>query len=162
MTTFTDTEELGRGGFGVVCKCVRQSDGAVFARKTLLLNDAGSVKRFRREVRLIQKLTHLGIIKIISTHLQSEPYWYVMPHYPGSLLQIMPQLHMNRDRAYRIFEEVLEAIGYAHEQGVMHRDLRPENILLDTHGSAVVTDFGLCRALDALTSRATRTGAWIR
>jgi serine/threonine protein kinase len=161
MSNFRDTEELGRGGFGVVCKCVRQSDGAVFARKTLLLNDPGSVKRFQREVRLIQKLTHRGIIKVISTHLQSEPHWYVMPHYPGSLLQVMPQLHIDRDRGFRIFEKVLEAIGYAHKQGVIHRDLKPENILLDTDDSAVVTDFGLGRALDALTSRATGTGAWI-
>src|SRR5207245_5736003 len=161
MSNFRDTDELGRGGFGVVCKCVRQSDGAVFARKTLLLNDAGSVKRFQREVRLIQKLRHRGIVKIISTHLREEPYWYVMPHYQWSLLQLMPQLHLDRDRALRIFDKVLEAMEYAHKQGVIHRDLKPENILLDTTDFPVVTDFGLGRALDALTSRATGTGAWL-
>lgn len=161
MSVFTETEELGRGGFGIVCKCVRKSDGAVFARKTLLLNDVGSVKRFQREVRLIKKLSHPGIVKIISTHLQSEPYWYVMPHYERSLLQLMPRLHLDRDRAIRIFLSVLEAIEYAHKEGVIHRDLKPENILLGSDDTPVVTDFGLGRALDALTSRATGTGTWI-
>src|SRR5712692_4175819 len=81
MASFKDAEELGRGGFGVVCKCIRESDGVVFAKKTLLLDDPGSIKRFQREVRLIQKLRHPGIIKIISTHLEEPPYWYVMKHY---------------------------------------------------------------------------------
>ena len=161
MATFKDIEELGRGGFGVVYKCVRESDGASFARKTLLLNDLGSIKRFQREVRLVQRLEHPGIIKIVSTHLDGAPYFYVMPHYHRSLLQLMPELHINRERALGIFDLVLEAIEYAHKQGVIHRDLKPENILLDVNGVPVVTDFGLGRALDALTSRATGTGAWI-
>jgi serine/threonine protein kinase len=158
---YKDIEELGRGGFGVVWKCVRESDGALLARKTLLLEDVGSIKRFQREVRIIQKLKHRGIVSIIATHLDSRPYWYLMPHYEGSLISIIPSLQSDRDRALFIFDRILEAMEYAHEQNVIHRDLKPENVLLCPDGSPVVTDFGLGRALDALTSRATGTGAYI-
>jgi len=161
MAIFKDAEELGRGGFGVVCKCIRESDGVLFAKKTLLLEDAGSIKRFQREVRIIQKLRHPGIIKIVSTHLEGPPYWYVMKHYALSLVALLPQLQADRERALRIFGLVLEAIEYAHEKSVIHRDLKPENILLGADDSPVVTDFGLGRALDAMTSRATGTGAWV-
>ena len=62
MANYHDVQELGRGGFGVVHKCTRTPDGALFAKKTLLLDDMGSIKRFQREVRIIQKLNHHGIV----------------------------------------------------------------------------------------------------
>lgn len=161
MDKFRDVAELGRGGFGRVWRCIRVSDGVVFARKTLVLDDPGSVKRFRREVRLIERLNHRGIIRIVATHLDSSPYWFVMEHHETCLLAILPQLRLERDRALRIFDLILEAIEYAHGRNVIHRDLKPENILLSSDGHPVVTDFGLGRALDALTSRATGTGAFI-
>lgn len=161
MANFRNSDELGRGGFGVVCKCIRDSDGAVFAKKTLLLDDEGSIKRFQREVRLIQKLRHPRVIRIVSTHLERRPFWYVMPYYERSLATISGDLQRDKDRALRIFDSVLEGMQYAHGQKVIHRDLKPENILIGPNDSAVITDFGLGRALDALTSRATGTGAWI-
>lgn len=161
MANFRDTEELGRGGFGVVRKCIRESDGALFAKKTLLLDDPGSIKRFQREGRLIQKLDHPGIIRIIATHLERRPYWYVMPYCEQSLPHVMSELQADRERALRIYDSVLEAIEYAHGQKVIHRDLKLENILLNNDDLPVVTDFGLGRALDAMTSRATGTGAWV-
>jgi serine/threonine-protein kinase len=130
MATFNNTEELGRGGFGVVHKCIRESDGLPFARKTLLLEDAACVKRFQREVRLVQKLKHPGIVKIISTHLDRPPYWYIMPLYERSLIQLLPELNGDRERALRLFASILQAIEYAHGENVIHRDLKPENILV--------------------------------
>jgi serine/threonine protein kinase len=161
MANFKDLEQLGQGGFGVVHKCAQEPDGALFAKKTLTLDDVGSVKRFQREVRIIQKLNHPGIIRIIATQLIRPRYWYVMPLYERSLVHIIPNLPGDRDRALQIFNSVLEAMEYAHGQNVIHRDLKPENVLLGVNDFTVVTDFGLGRALDALTSRATGTGAWI-
>jgi hypothetical protein len=161
MSSYQDMEELGRGGFGVVCKCVRESDGTLFAKKSLLLQDAGSIKRFQREVRIIQKLRHNGVVRIVTAHLVSQPYWYVMPLYECSLLDLIPNLVGDRDRALRIFDSVLEAMEYAHGENVIHRDLKPENVLIGPNDSPVITDFGLGRAVDALTSRATGAGAWI-
>ena len=161
MPTFRDVEELGRGGFGIVCKCVRESDGSLFARKTLVLNDEGSIKRFQREVRIVQKMNHDGVVKILAGHLNAPPYWYVMPLYARSLRAVMASLPGDIDRALRIFATILEAMDHAHACNIIHRDLKPENVLLDEEDCPVITDFGLGRALDALTSRATGTGAHI-
>jgi eukaryotic-like serine/threonine-protein kinase len=84
-----------------------------------------------------------------------------MPLYERSLVDIIPDLQADRDRALRIFNSVLDAMEYAHGQKVIHRDLKPENVLLGVNDFTVITDFGLGRALDALTSRATGTGAWV-
>lgn len=159
--SYRNVEELGRGGFGVVHRCVRQADGVSFARKTLLLDDGGSIKRFQREVRIIQKLRHPKIITIVSANLDTHPYSYVMPHYALSLAALIPSLQGDAERALRIFDRVLEAIEYAHGANVIHRDLKPENVLMSDDDQPVVTDFGLGRALDAMTSRATGTGAMI-
>ena len=123
MPSFKDLEQLGQGGFGVVHRCAQESDGSLFARKTLTLTDIGSIKRFQREVRIIQKLNHPGIIRIVATYLIRPPYSYIMPLYERSLADIMPNLPTDRDRALRIFNSVLEAMEYAHGQKVIHRDL---------------------------------------
>jgi serine/threonine protein kinase len=81
MANFKDLEQLGQGGFGVVHKCAQESDGSLFAKKTLWLSDTASIKRFQREVRIIQRLNHPGIIRIVETQLIRPPYWYVMPLY---------------------------------------------------------------------------------
>jgi serine/threonine protein kinase len=107
MASYQNMEELGRGGFGVVCKCVRKSDGTLFAKKTLLLQDAGSIKRFQREVRIIQRLRHDGVVRVVMAHLGTQPYWYVMPLYERSLLDLIPSLSTDRERALRIFNLVL-------------------------------------------------------
>jgi serine/threonine protein kinase len=64
MANFRNLEQLGQGGFGVVHKCAQESDGSLFAKKTLSLSDTASIKRFQREVRIIQKLEHPGISRI--------------------------------------------------------------------------------------------------
>jgi len=161
MTKFVDIDKIGSGGFGVVIKCKRDPDGELFARKLLLLEDEGSIKRFQREVRILSKLAHPRIIRIEDTHVDAKPYWFVMPLYKNSLRDVMPSVVGDRKEIAAIFESVLEGMDYAHEQGVIHRDLKPENILHGDDGSIVVSDFGLGRALDAASSRATRSGDWV-
>lgn len=161
MAEFRDVGKVGSGGFGVVLKCARVEDGALFAKKVLLVDDADSIKRFQREVRILSKLSHTRVVAIEAVHLDSAPYWYVMPLYRTSLRELLPQLAGDRQRIATIFGAVLGGIQYAHEQGIIHRDLKPENILLNDDETVVVSDFGLGRALDAMTSRATGSGAWI-
>jgi len=161
MPVFKDIEELGRGGFGMVWKCKQEPAGILVAKKTLLLNDDGSIKRFQREVRIIQRMRHQGIVTILAGHLDRLPYWYVMPLYACSLRAVILSLPGDTDRALRIFGAILEAMEHAHACNIIHRDLKPENVLLDGNDCPVITDFGLGRALDAMTSRATGTGAQI-
>src|SRR6266567_8019791 len=161
MPSFDDIDKVGSGGFGLVLRCVREDDGEVFAKKVLLLVDEDSIKRFRREVRILSKLSHPRIIRIVAAHVEVSPYWFVMPLCEHSLRELMPTLAGDRKRIAPLFVGILEGMQYAHEQGVIHRDLKPENVLLNDDASIVISDFGLGRALDALTSRATGSGAWI-
>lgn len=161
MAEFVDIDKVGSGGFGLVLKCKRDADGEVFARKILLVEDQDSIKRFQREVRILSKLSHPRIVRIEAAHVDSKPYWFVMPLYKHSLREVAPSLVGDRRRVAGIFESMLEGMEYAHEQGVIHRDLKPENILIGDDEATVISDFGLGRAFDAATSRATQTGAWV-
>lgn len=158
MARFQDIETIGSGGFGEVKRCRRLDDGQLFAKKVLLENDQESQDRFRREVRILSKLDHPRIVKVIGSRLSQEPLWYVMPLYKRSLRDEFPAIVNDEGRIRTIFGAILEGVQYAHEQGIIHRDLKPHNVLLNSDEELVLSDFGLGRALDALTTRATVTG----
>jgi len=157
MATYKDDSILGDGGFGEVWKVIRD-DGEAFAKKVLNDKSAEAVKRFQREVRILSSLDHPRIIPIVDTHLVSEPYSYFMPIYGASLRDELPNLIGDDPRIAKIFSSILDGIHYAHQQGVIHRDLKPENVLLNNDDDLVISDFGLGRAIDAKTTRATFTG----
>ncbi len=158
MAKYQDLQKLGSGGFGEVFSCRRAQDGKIFARKVLLVADAEAQLRFQREVRILSKLDHPRIIKVIGQRLKSPPLSYVMPLYKRSLMNEFPGIVGDKARISTIFGAVLEGMQYAHEQGVVHRDLKPGNILLNSDTDLVISDFGLGLQLDAETSRHTATG----
>jgi hypothetical protein len=159
MARFIDTSKLGSGGFGEVWLCTRHEDGGVFAKKRLLDSvDGEGIARFQREVRLLSRLDHPNIVKVVGFHLTEAPYWYVMPRYHHTLYQDIPSLVGDTDRIVPIFSAILAAMEHAHREGVIHRDLKPENVLMNSDEDVVVTDFGLGRCLDSDSTRHTITG----
>ncbi len=159
MAHYSDKQKIGSGGFGEVWRSERTEDGEVFAKKVLVDPehlDPSDIKRFEREVRLLRTLNHPRIVKVIASHVATEPYWFVMPLYKGSLRSLLPLRDEGQIR--KIVEQLLEATEYAHTNGVIHRDLKPENILHDSNGNIVVSDFGLGREFDAASTRKTYTG----
>jgi len=150
---------LGSGGCGEIWLCTRKEDGNVFAKKKLLRSvDPVDIRRFQHEVRLLARLDHPNIVKVMAFHLQTPPYWYVMPRYDHTLHREIPSLVGDTSRIIPIFTSVLAGIEYAHGEGVIHRDLKPENVLMDEDDDLVITDFGLGRALDPEFTRNTITG----
>lgn len=159
MARYIDTQKLGSGGFGEVWLCNRQGDGNAYAKKKLLPSvDADGIQRFQREVRLISRLDHPNIVKVVGIHLQNAPYWYVMPRYHHTLYREVPSLNGETQRVVAIFSAILSGMEYAHSEGVIHCDLKPENILMNDDDDVVVTEFGLGRALDSESTRHTITG----
>ena len=159
--TYTNTEQIGTGGFGVVWKCRRTSDGQLFAKKQLdpsAAADPELVARFNREVRMLSELDHPNIVKVIGKRFLTPPFFYVMPLYPSSLANVIPGLVGDEGRIRKIFAQVLDAVEYAHKQGVIHRDLKPENVLYFADSDIVVSDFGLGRQLNSGSLRRTGTG----
>lgn len=158
MAKYVNLQKLGSGGFGEVHSCRREDDGLTFAKKTLLAADPESEDRFRREVRMLSKLDHPHIIKVVGRRLSKSPLWYVMPLYKRSLVQEFPGIVGDEDRVRKVFDAILEGMQYAHEQGIVHRDLNPGNVLLNSDDDVAISDFGLGRALDSLSTRETSTG----
>jgi len=114
-----------------------------------LLVDADALERFRREVHLASKLSHANIVPILATHLAEPPLFFTMPLIEGEHLDRYCDGHGLPLRArLALFLKVCRAVAYAHQHGVIHRDLKPNNVLVDKNGEPQLLDFGLGRVLD--------------
>jgi serine/threonine-protein kinase len=142
--------ELGRGGMAIVWLARdRQHDRAV-ALKVLrpAIAQALGADRFLREIELTARLRHPGLVPLLEASGAAGLPYFTMPYVAGESLRdrLRRETQLPLAEALRITLEVAEALSYAHSQGVVHRDVKPENILLE-HGHAMVTDFGLAKAL---------------
>lgn len=154
---YVNCEKIGNGGFGTVFRCTRIVDNQSVAKKVLDEKDSDSDERFSREVRILSKLDHPNIVKVLDKHLTSSPKFFVMPLFDGSLYSHLSKVVGNEARIQNIFSAILDAIEYAHAQNIIHRDLKPENVLLNIDADVVVSDFGLGRSVDRKTTRLTKT-----
>ena len=153
--------ELGAGGMAVVYLARDLKHDREVAIKVLRPELASSVgpERFLREIRVAAKLSHPHILPLYDSGEAGGSLYYVMPYVEGESLaaRLEHEQQLPLEEALRIALEVAEALGYAHAHRLVHRDIKPGNIML-TGGHAVVTDFGICRALDAAGGeRLTRT-----
>jgi len=159
VADYQDKASIGKGGFAEVLSCERTPDGAIFAKKVLFTTaSAQMVERFQQEVRILAKLDHPNIVKVFDSQLDTTPYWYVMPLYQASLRDELPRVIGNDARTQKLFGAILDAVEYAHREGVIHRDLKPQNVMMNGDDDLVVTDFGIGRILDAEGDRFTFTG----
>jgi serine/threonine-protein kinase len=111
-------------------------------------------ERFLREIRVARSMEHPLIVPLLESGNARGLLYYVMPYIDGESLfeRLQRERRLSVDDALRITRDVAEALGYAHARGVLHRDVKPENILL-ADGRALVADFGLARAIGAADSR---------
>ncbi len=152
-------ELIGSGGFAWVYKGFDPELEIPVALKVLKPQFAGDPtfeERFRREASTAAKLRHPGIIKIYAVGRDGEAVYFVMDYLPSGLadkLETSPFLP--EEFVVRMGIDVSRALGFAHREGVIHRDIKVDNILFDSHGNAVVADFGIARAV---TGYANQTG----
>jgi len=154
--------ELGRGGMATVFLCTDLRDGREVAFKVLSPEFANTVtrERFLREVAFVSQLDHPSIPKVIEAGVVGEDPFYVMTYVAG--LSLRERLDRDKvmpvDEAVRIAREIVKPMAYAHERSIVHRDIKPDNILL-SNDEVFVLDFGIARAVIASgDDRLTRTG----
>jgi serine/threonine-protein kinase len=144
-------DELGRGGMAIVFKARERQLEREVAIKVLpfsLAFDKEFVERFQREARTSAKLEHPSIIPIYRVGKSGRVIYFVMKFLRGKPLSaiLAGRGAMPPGEIRVVLSQVGRALGYAHKSGIVHRDIKPDNIMFDEHGQAVVTDFGIAKA----------------
>ncbi len=155
--------KLGEGGMGVVYKAQQISLDRTVALKILperLGRDREFVARFTREARMAARLDHVNIVRALDVGEAQGVHYFAMEFVEGEDVGslIDREGKMSEDRAIAIIMQSARALGHAHEHQLIHRDIKPDNILLTPQGVAKVADLGLARSTDEHTTRMTVTG----
>jgi serine/threonine-protein kinase len=159
-TTYTIERELGGGGMSIVFVATDNNLGREVVIKVLPPDLAASVSvdRFKREIMLSAALQHPHIVPVLSAGQADQLPYFMMPYIDGeSVRGRMARGPLSVRETVSILKDVARALAYAHGRGVIHRDIKPDNILL-SGGAAMVTDFGVAKAISASRERATLGG----
>ncbi len=145
--------KIGAGGMSTVYRAFDTTLERQVAIKVMhnhIAHDGDQLERFRREARAVAQLNHPHVVGVIDAGEDDDAQYIVFEHIQGETLKDrirrLGKLPVSEAVAYAI--EIARALGAAHERGIVHRDVKPQNVLLDEEGTAKVTDFGIARTLD--------------
>jgi len=151
LAGYTVTRELGQGGMGKVLQAL-SPQGQTVAIKTMLLPEGidararwETVERFQREARAARSLVHPNIVQVLDIGADQDTFFIVMEYLDGQTVRELIELAgaITLDRAVDIVTVACEALAHAHDQDIIHRDVKPDNIMVLRNGLVKLTDFGL-------------------
>ncbi len=157
--------ELGRGGMGAVYLAEQPGLGREVAIKELIQSaDPVALKRFLQEAQVMARTSHPNLVQVHDMELQGNVNYLVMEFIRGrSLRDWMNQDPIPPPQVFAVMHGVLQALDYAHRQHIVHRDMKPENVLIADEGMVKVADFGIARLTDdsGVGGTATKTGTTV-
>jgi serine/threonine-protein kinase len=163
-------ETLGQGGMARVYRAHQENLGRNVAIKVLppwYAADRSFIERFNLEARLVARLSHPNIVTVHDANEQNGHLYIVMQLVDGGTLKHrMDKLQSERrimepTEVVSIFSQLADALFYAHEQGIIHRDIKPVNVLMDRSGRPILSDFGIAKVLASTQEHLTRPGAGV-
>jgi eukaryotic-like serine/threonine-protein kinase len=144
---------LGEGGMGAVYRAVDRELDRLVALKVIrpdLAGHASILQRFKQELILARKITHRNVVRIYDLGVSDGLRFITMEYIDGQdLASILDDRKLTPEETVKILRQVCTALEAAHNEGVIHRDLKPQNIMIETGGRVVVMDFGLARSMEA-------------
>lgn len=150
--------EIGSGGMAHVYRAINMSSRKVVAVKMLkeeYLNDKEFLRRFDREARASLELSHENIVRAYGVGEDNGVPYIVLEYVEGKtlkdLIQESPGGHLSVQQAIGICSQILDALSYAHAHGIIHRDVKPQNVIVTNRGKAKLADFGIAREVTAST-----------
>lgn len=149
-------EKIGAGGMAIVYKAKDTLLNRTVAVKVLreqYASDEGFIRRFRREAQSAASLSHHNIVSVYDVGKDGNEEYIVMEYVKGQTLKdiIRTQAPLSADKAIFLVRQIAEALAHAHANHIIHRDIKPQNILVTNEGKAKVTDFGIARAASSAT-----------
>jgi serine/threonine protein kinase len=160
---YTIEKQLGRGGMARVYLARHNGLDRLVAIKVLsrdLIGDKSFSERFMREARIVASLTQQNIITVYDVGVHNEHHYIAMEYLPGETLDDKIKKKLNIKQILSFTQQIATALDYAHKKGIVHRDVKPDNILFREDGTAVLTDFGIARSTTSET-KMTTTGTVI-
>ncbi|MFD1176179.1 Stk1 family PASTA domain-containing Ser/Thr kinase [Paenibacillus puldeungensis] len=155
-------ERIGGGGMALVYKAqdiLLNRNVAIKVLRQQFVNDEEFIRRFRREAQSAASLSHPNIVSVYDVGQEDEVHYIVMEYVEGQNLNeiIKERAPLQVDEAVRIASQIADALDHAHHNQIIHRDIKPHNILIGRNGRVKVTDFGIARAVTSATI--TQTGS---
>ena len=147
-------EKLGKGGMGSVYRVIDKQIDEEMALKILnpnIASDKSTINRFKNELKLARKITHKNVCRMHDINEDDGTFYITMEYVPGEDLKsfVKRSERLTEGKALSIAKQICEGLAEAHRIGVVHRDLKPQNIMIDKKGNAKIMDFGIARSLEA-------------
>jgi serine/threonine protein kinase/Flp pilus assembly protein TadD len=147
-------EELGRGGMGRLYRALDTKIAQEVAIKILrqeISRDQKIIDRFSNELKTARRIAHKNVCRMYHLGEEAGTYYIIMEYIPGKDLQNMIQMtkQLSTETALSLAEQICDGLSEAHSLGVVHRDLKPGNIMIDREGNASILDFGIARSLES-------------
>lgn len=156
---YTTDKEIGAGACGRVYLATHKKTGQVVAIKCIDLSKQPKIQMILMEIKVMKEINHPNLVNYIESYLQGKNLMVVMEYMSGGqLTDVVEEVAMDEKHIAYVMAQTLEGLYYMHSKGILHRDIKSDNVLIGSDGSVKITDFGFCANVQGAEKRNTMVG----